>query len=153
MLRIVTIKTTSEIDQFFITLYMCRHKDRIRKMAYLTFAGSEDKQNTCFKFIGADNKTPSTSVLVDKSSEAPISLLSSNDCGEDTCSFYQGPSDSTIFAFGESTETSGAVALGTGNTETSSSVAFSGGCESVGSVATSVSTSSSSSSSSFTCIS
>ena len=149
MLRIVTIKTTSEIDQFFITLYMCRHKDRIRKMAYLTFAGSEDKQNTCFKFIGADNKTPSTSVLVDKSSEAPISLLSSNDCGEDTCSFYQGPSDSTIFAFGESTETIGAVANAAGSTETTGSLATTGSDSSCAVAATSTG----SSSSSFTCIS
>ena len=118
-------------------------------MAYLTFAGSEDKQNSCFKFIGATNKAPSTSVLVDKSSEAPVSMLSSNDCNEDTCSFYQGPSDSTILAFGESTETSGAIANASGSTETSGSIATTGSDSSCAVVASSTG----SSSSSFTCIS
>ena len=118
-------------------------------MAYLTFAGSEDKQNTCFKFIGADNKTNSTSVLVDKPSEAPISLLSSNNSCEDTCSFYQGPSDGTIFAFGESTETSGAIAYTSDSTETSGSIASIGSDSGCAVVATSTG----SSCSSFTCIS
>lgn len=121
-------------------------------MAYLTFAGSEDKQNTCFKFIGTENKTSSTSLLSDKSSETPVSLLASNvGGGEDYCSFYQGPSESVIFAFGESTETSGSIAYTDGSTETSGSIASLGGSESVGSVASSVSTGSSSSSTSFTC--
>ena len=116
----------------------------------LTLAGSEE--NTCFKFIGTENKTPSTSLLSDNSSEAPVSLLASNvGGGEDYCSFYQGPSESVIFAFGESTETSGSIAYAGGSTETSGSIAMSGGCESSSSVAVSVSTSSSSSSSSFTC--
>ena len=121
-------------------------------MAYLTFAGSEDKQSTCFKFIGTDNKTTSTSLLSDNQTNAPISLLSSNiGGGEDSCSFYNGPTDGMILAFGESTETSGSIAYAGGSTETSGSIAFSGGSESVGSVACSVSTSSSCSSSSFTC--
>lgn len=112
-------------------------------MAYLTFTASDDKQ---YSFIGSEMKT--TSVLIGKSDSQPVSLLASNtDGGEDYCSFYNGPSDSTIFAFGESTETSGAIAYVDGSTETSGSIANSD-CTSA-TVAMSTSTSSSSSSASF----
>ena len=117
-------------------------------MAYLTFSNSEDRQSTCFKFIGTENKTASTSLLSDGSTSTPISLLASDiGGGEDSCSFYNGPSDSVIYAFGESTETSGSIAYSSDSTETSGSIAYSGGCDS----SVSVSTSSSCSSSSFTC--
>lgn len=137
MLRIVTIKTTSEIDQFFITLYMCRHKDRIRKMAYLTFAGSEEK-NSGFKFIGT-NTNPNTSVGLISSNTSLISnntnLISASDEGcLDTCSFYDGPSDSAILAFGESSETCGSIAYAD-STESCGSIAYAGSTESCGSVA------------------
>ena len=70
-------------------------------MAYLTFTGSEDIQSTCFKFIGTDNKTTTTSLLSGNESKAPLSLLSSNfGGGEDICSFYNGPSENIILAFG-----------------------------------------------------
>lgn len=119
-------------------------------MAYLTFAGSEDKQN-CYSFIGADLNTNSSSVLIGGHNEQPISLLASNfGGGEDSCSFYNGPSDSVIYAFGESTETSGSIAYTNSSTETSGSVAFSTG-EASTTVVSYTPTNSSSSSSSFTC--
>ena len=119
-------------------------------MAYLTFTGSEDKQINGYAFIGSEMKSPS--VLIGNSESQPMSLLASNvGGGEDTCSFYNGPTDSVIFAFGESAETSGSIAYSNGSSETSGSIALSGGCESSGSVASSVTTGSSSSSSSFSC--
>lgn len=95
-------------------------------MVMLTVTPSEEK-NTCFKFIGADS-TPKTTHLISNNT----SLLSSDsECGIDTCSFYSGPSDSTIMAFGE---TCGSIAYAGGG-ETSGSIAYSGGGETCGSVA------------------
>lgn len=71
-------------------------------------------------------------------------LISHNTClisqaldngGMDYCSFYSGPSDAAIMAFGESAETCGSIAYSGG--ETCGSIAFSGGSESCGSVASS----------------
>ena len=109
-------------------------------MAYLTFT-SEEKQNTCFKFIGATTPSERTTHLISNN----VSLLSSSfssEGGNDTCSFYSGPSDTTIVAFGESCESAGSIAyLGS---ESCGSIAYTGGGESCGSVASaSVSTSSS----------
>lgn len=105
----------------------------------LTFAGSEEKHNTCFKFIGADTKTSSTNLISDNTSliSSNTSLISTalSNGGMDTCSFYSGPSDSTIMAFGESFETCGSIAYSGG--ETCGSIAYSGGGESCGSVASS----------------
>lgn len=96
-------------------------------MAYLTFTASEDKTSTCFKFIGADVKPHTTNLISNN-----VSILNSNDCGNDTCSFYSGPSDATIMAFGQSCETAGSIAYS--GTETAGSIAYSG-CESAGSIA------------------
>ena len=65
----------------------------------------------------------------------------SSDGGLDTCSFYEGPSDSTIFAFGESYESTGNIAYS--GSESCGSIAYSGGGESCGSIASSSSSSSS----------
>ena len=56
--------------------------------------------------------------------------------GLDTCSFYSGPSDAAIVAFGESSECCGAIAY-MGDGESSGSIAFAGGGESCGSIASS----------------
>ena len=111
-------------------------------MAYLTFAGSEDRQSSAFKFIGADNNTQSTGLISNNTSliSNNVSILSSsNDC-LDTCSFYSGPSDSTIMAFGE---TCGSIAYSDAG-ETCGSIAYSGAGETCGSIAYSTTTSSSS---------
>jgi hypothetical protein len=99
-------------------------------MAYLTFAGSEERQNTCFKFIGA-NTNPNNSVLL--SSNVTSLIFSSSTGCEDTCSFYSGPSDATILAFGESYESCGSIAYA--GTESCGSIAFAGAGESCGSIA------------------
>ena len=112
-------------------------------MAYLTFTGSEEK-NSCFKFIGANTQEHSTNLI-----SATTSLISnntslifnSNESGLDACSFYSGPSDATIFAFGESQETCGSIAY-TGS-ESCGSIAFSGSGETCGSIASATSSSSS----------
>ena len=104
-------------------------------MAYLTFTGSEEKTNACFKFIGADVKPKSTNLISNT-----VSLLNSNDCGNDTCSFYSGPSDATIVAFGESYESCGSIAYS--GSESCGSIAYSGCGESCGSIASSSSGSS-----------
>ena len=111
-------------------------------MAYLTFTGSEEKQSSCFKFIGADSKVQSVSLISDNTSliSNNVSLLSSvsNDGGVDTCSFYSGPSESAILAFGE---TCGSIAY-EGAGETCGSVAYSGAGETCGSIASTCSFSS-----------
>jgi len=81
-----------------------------------------------------------------------ISLIlssSSSEGGFDTCSFYSGPSDSAILAFGESNESTGSIAY-SGGSESCGSIAYSGGGESCGSVA-SASSSSSSCACSYSC--
>lgn len=109
-------------------------------MAYLTFTASEDNQGTCFKFIGA-NSSNTEGVRLLSSNTSLISnntslISSSSDNCLDTCSFYEGPSDSTIMAFGESSETAGTIASAGG--ETCGSIAFSGSAgETCGSIASS----------------
>ena len=104
----------------------------------LTLNSSEENHNTCFKFIGADS-TPKTTHLI--SNNTSLIAQSVDGDGLDSCSFYSGPSDSTIAAFGESFETSGAIAYS--GAESCGSIAYSGGSESCGSIAsTSVSVSS-----------
>lgn len=108
-------------------------------MAYLTFTASEE-HNTCFKFIGSDSKPKSTNLI---SNTTSLISAANSQGGEDTCSFYSGPSDAAILAFGESYETCGSIAFAGG--ETCGSVAYSGGGASCGSaVSSSVSSGSSS---------
>ena len=94
----------------------------------LTFKSSEETHNTCFKFIGADS-APKTTHLI--SNNTSLIAPTSNEGGADTCSFYSGPSDATIMAFGESC---GSIAYeSTG--ESCGSIAYSGSGESWGSIA------------------
>lgn len=120
-------------------------------MAYLTFTGSEE--NSCFKFIGANTAQNSEGGLISSNTSLisnNVSLISSTLAGcEDTCSFYSGPSDATIVAFGESGESCGSISYSGG--ETCGSVAYSGGGESCGSVASSSSGSSFSGGCSYSC--
>ena len=106
-------------------------------MAYLTFTSSEEK-NSCFKFIGTNSHqsvgliSSNTSLI---SNNTSLISATADDC-LDTCSFYSGPSDSTIIAFGESAESCGSIAY-TGSAESCGSIAYSGGTESCGSIASS----------------
>ena len=54
-------------------------------MAYLTFAGSEERQSSAFKFIGADNKTQSTGLISDNTSLISNNVSSSFNI---RCSFF-----------------------------------------------------------------
>lgn len=120
-------------------------------MAYLTFTGSEE--NSCFKFIGSNTTQNKEGGLISSTTSLisnNVSLISSTLAGcEDTCSFYSGPSDAVIVAFGESGETCGSIAYSSG--ETCGTVACSGGGESCGSVASSSSGSSFSGGCSYSC--
>ena len=94
----------------------------------LTFKSSEETHNTCFKFIGADS-APKTTHLI--SNNTSLIAPSMNEGGADSCSFYSGPSDATIMAFGESC---GSIAYeSTG--ESCGSIAYAGSGESCGSIA------------------
>ena len=96
----------------------------------LTFKSSEETHNTCFKFIGADS-APKTTHLI--SNNTSLIAPTSNEGCADTCSFYSGPSDATIMAFGESC---GSIAY-EGAGESCGAIAYSGGGESCGSIASS----------------
>ena len=85
----------------------------------LTFKSSEETHNTCFKFIGADS-APKTTHLI--SNNTSLIAPSMNEGGADSCSFYSGPSDATIMAFGESC---GSIA--SASVSVSSGSSFSGG--------------------------
>lgn len=98
----------------------------------LTVSSSDEKQSSCFKFIGVDS-TPKTTHLI--SNNTSLISPSSSEGGVDTCSFYSGPSDATIMAFGESCETSGSIAYV--GAETAGSIAYAGGGESCGAIASS----------------
>ena len=106
----------------------------------LTFTNSEEKQGNCFYLLGTAKSTKSTTNLITNNTSlisSASSLLSSG--GEDTCSFYSGPSDATIMAFGEQSESCGSIAYESGS-ESCGSIAYSGGCE-ASSAGTSVSSS------------
>ena len=90
---------------------------------------NDDNQSKCFKFIGMESSPKTTHLLANNTS-----LLSPSVECSDTCSFYSGPSDATIISFGESCESSGAIAY-SGNVESCGSIAFAGGGESCGSIA------------------
>ncbi len=96
----------------------------------LTISSSDEKQSTCFKFIGADS-TPKTTHLI--SNNTSLITPSSGEGSVDTCSFYSGPSDAAIMAFGESCETNGTIAYS--GSESCGSIAYAGGGESCGSIA------------------
>lgn len=100
----------------------------------LTLNSSEEKTSTCFKFIGADS-TPKATHLISNNTSL-IAPSEGEGSGVDTCSFYSGPSDAAIMAFGESCETNGSIAYEGGN-ESCGSIAYAGGGESCGSIASS----------------
>lgn len=93
---------------------------------------SDEKHSTCFKFIGADS-TPKTTHLI--SNNTSLISAAPSDGGMDSCSFYSGPSDAAIVAFGESYESCGSIAYS--GSESCGSIAYSGGGESCGSIASS----------------
>ena len=110
----------------------------------LTFTSSEEKQSQCFHLLGTV-KTSNNHVRLISNNTSLISentSILSSDCG-DTCSFYSGPSDASIMAFGEGIESCGSIAFG--GIESCGSIASSSfGSASCGSVTTTSSCGSSS---------
>ncbi len=106
----------------------------------LTFTNSEERQHSAFTLLGTATPSHSTRLISENVSliSDNTSLLSSNDSGMDYCSFYSGPSDSTIIAFGEQSESAGSIA-NSGSSESCGSIAYTGSGESCGSVASSFS--------------
>lgn len=95
----------------------------------LTVTTNED--SGCAKLLGLTGNPKSEGGLICNTT----SLLDTPEGeGYDSCSFYSGPSDNTIFAFGESEESCGSVAFTTGG-ESCGSIALSTGGESCGSIA------------------
>ena len=96
----------------------------------LTVTPSED--SSCAKLLGLTGNKSEGGLI---SSTTSLLIMNDND-GCDTCSFYSGPSDATIFAFGESAESCGSIAFYDGS-ESCGSIAFSDGGECCGSIASS----------------
>ena len=101
----------------------------IRTGDMLTVTTNEDSK--CAKLLGLTGNSKSEGGLICNTTSL---LVTPEGEGYDTCSFYFGPSDSTIFAFGESGETCGSVAFSTSG-ESCGSIAFSTSGESCGSIA------------------
>ena len=100
----------------------------------LMVPSSKNEESSSMKLFLDLTTSKEDSVLIFSDS---VSLLETPaGSGYDTCSFYSGPSDATIFAFGESGECSGSIAS-VGDCESSSSIAFAGSGESCGSIASS----------------
>ena len=92
----------------------------------------KNDESGCAKLLGLTGNKSEGGLI-----SSTTSLLATPDGeGYDECSFYSGPSDATIFAFGESGESCGSVAYSDGN-ESCGSIAFSEGGESCGSIASS----------------
>lgn len=90
----------------------------------LSFTSSEEKQNQCFHLLGTVKPTGEyTHLITDNTSLiAAPSLFTGS--GEDSCSFYSGPSDATILSFGEQAESCGSIAYE--SSESCGSIAYSG---------------------------
>ena len=92
------------------------------------------KDSKCAKLLGLTGTNSGEGGLICHTT----SLLASFDGeGYDECSFYSGPSDATIFAYGESGESCGSIAYS--DSESCGSIAYSESGESCGSIASSVS--------------
>lgn len=104
----------------------------------LTFTGSEEKQSSAFQLLGTVKSAHMTNLISDNTSliSDNISLISSSDNMMDTCSFYNGPSDATIFAFGQQSESCGSIAYSE-SSESCGSIAYAENSESCGSIASS----------------
>ena len=102
----------------------------------LSFTNSEDKQSQCFHLLGTAKPAKHSTHLISDNTlliSANTSLISAcgllSDCGgEDSCSFYSGPSEAAILSFGEQAESCGSIAYASsGSSESCGSVAYSGG--------------------------
>ena len=134
MLIFVKKYLTNEISLKKNTLYKCKayHKRKNKEML-AAYCNSNDENSNCAKLLGLATTSHEGGLICDCTNliSDNTSLLSTAlaNGGMDSCSFYDGPSDETIFAFGESAESCGSIAYGE-SCESCGSIAFSGGCES-----------------------
>ncbi len=98
----------------------------------LTFTNSEEKQSQCFHLLGMAKSTGKSTHLIANNTSliANVSSLLAGE-GEDLCSFYSGPSDEAIMAFGAQTESCGSIAYE--SSESCGSIAVGGSSVSVSS--------------------
>ena len=94
------------------------------------FCTKKDENSNCAKLLGTATPKHEGGLISHNTSLISSALA---DGGLDYCSFYSGPSDASIIAFGESAESCGSIAYS--GSESCGSIAFSGGGESCGSVA------------------
>ena len=117
------------------------------------FCNTKDENSNCAKLLGTATPRHEGGLISDNTNliSANTNLLSTTlaNSGMDYCSFYSGPSDAAIIAFGESAESCGSIAYE--GSESCGSIAFSGSSESCGSVASSSCGSSFSGSCSYSC--
>lgn len=97
------------------------------------FCTTKEDNSNCAKLLGLTGQHHEGGLISDNTSLISSALANG---GIDTCSFYSGPSDATIVAFGESAESCGSIAY-SGSAESCGSIAYSGGAESCGSIASS----------------
>ena len=98
------------------------------------FCTAKDDSASCATLLGLTSKNQNSNMhFISFSNNGSSFISSSNSDGMDSCSFYSGPSDETIMAFGESC---GSIAY-SGGGESCGSIAYSGGGESCGSIASS----------------
>ena len=81
-----------------------------------------NEESGCIKLLGLTGNKSEGGLI----SNTTSLLATPEGEGYDTCSFYSGPSDATIFAFGESAESCGSIAFSAGG-ESCGSIASSGG--------------------------
>ena len=92
---------------------------------------TKNEESGCAKLLGLTGQKSEGGLICNTTSL----LATPEGSGYDECSFYSGPSDAAIFAFGESGECCGSIAS---SDESCGSVAFGEGGESCGSIASSV---------------
>ncbi len=105
------------------------------------FCKTNEENSNCAKLLGTATPSheggliSSNTNLISTNTNLISTALANG--GLDECSFYSGPSDATIVAFGESAESCGSIAFA--DSESCGSIAFSSGGESCGSIASSFS--------------
>ena len=120
-------------SNIFFKLYIYVSNDLNKDEDMLAaFCTNKEDNGSCFKLTNSGSKNEINNIFSFSQNTSLISA--SSDGGADVCSFYSGPSDAAILAFGESYEGCGSIAY---DGESCGSIAFSGSGESCGSIASS----------------
>ncbi len=92
------------------------------------FCKTDDGNSNCAKLLGTvstahENNTSNNTSLLSSNTNLISNILANG--GMDYCSFYSGPTDAAIIAFGESAESCGSIAYASGAGESCGSIAYS----------------------------